>query len=44
MACEPSSQTIPIFVKIEDCYNRLAALSLGVLKVAREKAKRGLFP
>ena len=24
--------------------NRLAALSLGVLKVAREKAKRGLFP
>jgi glutamate dehydrogenase (NAD(P)+) len=24
--------------------NRLAALSLGVLKVAREKQKRGLFP
>jgi glutamate dehydrogenase (NAD(P)+) len=24
--------------------NRLAALSLGVQKVANEKAKRGLFP
>jgi glutamate dehydrogenase (NAD(P)+) len=37
-------QRVRLEAKRRNISNRLAALSLGVMKVANEKAKRGLFP
>ena len=46
--CPVTGQPLPgvplLFAGTAATTNRVAALSLGVQKVATEKAKRGLFP